>query len=163
MGGMSGVKSGLTIFFATTLAVAVIDQATKALVVSRLALNSIHAIIPGFLNLVYFRNTGSAFGLLRGASSIKTALMVILTLTAIIVIAFIVRRTASVLQAFCLSLISGGAVGNLIDRLTSGSVVDFIDIHAGAYHWPAFNIADSAITTGVMASLVIMYIHEKRK
>ena len=158
-----GVKSGLTIFFATTIIVAVLDQATKALVTSRLGLNSIHAIIPGTLNLVYFRNTGSAFGLLRGASSLKTVLMTLLTLAAIIAIAFIVRRATSRLQTLCLSLISGGALGNLIDRLARGAVVDFIDLHAGVYHWPAFNLADSAITTGVIASLVIMFAREENK
>jgi signal peptidase II len=158
-----GVKSGLTIFFATTIIVAVLDQATKALVTSRLGLNSIHAIIPGVLNLVYFRNTGSAFGLFRGASSLKTVLMTLLTLAAIIALAFIIRRATSKLQALVLSLISGGALGNLIDRLARGAVVDFIDLHAGAYHWPAFNLADSAITTGVIASLIIMFVREENK
>ncbi len=158
-----GVKSGLTIFFATTIIVAVLDQATKALVTSCLGLNTIHAIIPGVLNLVYFRNTGSAFGILRGASSLKTVLLTLLTIAAIIAIAFIVRRATSRLQALCLSLISGGALGNLIDRLARGAVVDFLDMHAGTYHWPAFNLADSAITTGVIASLIIMFLREENK
>ncbi len=163
MGGANKVKSRLTIFFTTTIVVLVLDQAVKALVTLRLAPNSIHPLIPGILNLVYFRNTGSAFGVLQGASTLKTVLITALSLAAIVVIAFIVRRAAGTTQALALSLISGGAAGNLIDRLTRGSVVDFIDVHAGSYHWPAFNIADSAITVGVIASLIIMYAIERKE
>ncbi len=157
------MSKGLKIFLAITIAVAILDQAVKALITASLRLNSVSEAIPGVLNIVYFRNTGSAFGLMRGASSLKTMLMAVLTIAAIIAIAFMARRARSGLQALVLSLISGGAVGNLIDRLASGSVVDFIDVHAGTYHWPAFNIADSAITTGVIASIIIMYIKEGKR
>jgi len=151
------VSKGLKIFFVVTVAVTVLDQITKALITSRVRFNTVHEIIPGLLDIVYFRNTGSAFGILRGASSIKTILMTALTMGAIIFIAFMARRSKGTLQALALSLISGGAVGNLLDRLTTGSVVDFIDFHIKAYHWPAFNLADSAITTGVIASIILMY------
>ncbi len=151
------MNRGLKIFLLTTASVAVLDQLSKALITTRLGLGSVVEVIPGLLNIVYFRNTGSAFGLMQGASSIKTILMAALTIGAIIVIAFMARQSRGKLHALALSLISGGAAGNLIDRLTSGSVVDFIDIFIGAYHWPAFNIADSAITTGVAAYIILMY------
>ena len=156
------MRSRLYIFLCTTAGVAVLDQALKALVRSRLAPGSVHSVIPGLLNIVYFRNTGSAFGILRGQSAVKTALIAALTFAAIAVIALLARRAASAIEALVLSLISGGAAGNLIDRLGTGSVVDFIDVHAGPYHWPAFNMADSAITTGVLASLVYLYLRERR-
>ncbi len=152
------MSKGLKIFFITTVAVAILDQITKVIITSRMGLNTAHEVIPGLLDIVYFRNTGSAFGMLRGASSIKTVLMTALTMGAIIFIAFMARRSRGALQALALSLISGGAAGNLTDRLTTGSVVDFIDVHLGAYHWPAFNLADSAITTGVVVSIILMYI-----
>jgi len=156
------VNKGLKIFFITTIIVAILDQGSKALLVSRMGLNTARAVIPGLFNIVYLRNTGSAFGIMGGSSSIKTVLISILTIGAIIVIAFMVRRNRGPLHAFALSLISGGALGNLIDRLAAGSVVDFIDVHIGARHWPAFNLADSAITTGVIASIIFMYIKEKK-
>ncbi len=157
------MNKGLKIFFITTALLAILDQITKALITSRVGLNTAHEVIPGLLDIVYFRNTGSAFGMLRGASSLKTILMSILTLGAIVFIAFMARRSRGPIHALALSLISGGAVGNLLDRLSTGSVVDFIDIHLGAYHWPAFNLADSAITTGVVASIILMYVKDNRR
>jgi len=155
------VSKGLKIFFITTLIVAVLDQGAKALITSGMRLNSVNEVIPGLLDVVYFRNTGSAFGLMRGASSIKTIIMTLLTLGAIIFIAFMADRSRGAFQAVAASLISGGALGNLIDRLIGGSVVDFIDIHIGVYHWPAFNLADSAISIGVIASVILMYVKDK--
>jgi len=155
------VSKGLKIFFLTTLIVAVLDQGAKALITSGMRLNTVHEVIPGLLDIVYFRNTGSAFGIMRGASSLKTVLMTLLTLGAIIFIAFMAHRSRGAFQAIAASLISGGAAGNLIDRLIGGSVVDFIDVHIGAYHWPAFNLADSAISIGVIASLILMYAKDK--
>jgi len=155
------VSKGLKIFFLTTLIVAVLDQGAKALITSGMGLNTVNEVIPGLLDIVYFRNTGSAFGIMRGASSLKTVLMTLLTIGAIIFIAFLAHRSRDAFQAIAASLISGGALGNLIDRLIGGSVVDFIDVHIGAYHWPAFNLADSAISIGVIASLILMYTKDK--
>jgi len=155
------VSKGLKIFFITTALVAVLDQGAKALIISGMRLNTVNEVIPGLLDIVYFRNTGSAFGLMRGASSIKTILMSLLTIGAVVFIAFMASRSRGAFQAIAASLISGGALGNLIDRLIGGSVVDFIDVHIGVYHWPAFNLADSAITTGVIASLILMYAKDR--
>jgi len=155
------LNKGLKIFFIITALIAVLDQGAKALITSGMRLNTINEVIPGLLDIVYFRNTGSAFGLMRGASSIKTLIMTLLTLGAIVFIAFMAHRSRNAFQAVAASLISGGALGNLIDRLMGGSVVDFIDVHIGAYHWPAFNLADSAITTGVIASLILMYSKDR--
>lgn len=157
------MNKGFLIFLLTTASVTAIDQLSKALITSRMALGYVVEVIPGLLNIVYFRNTGSAFGLMRGASSLKTVLLSALTIGAILAIAFMARRSRSSLHAFALSLISGGAAGNLIDRLTMGSVVDFMDFYLGSYHWPAFNVADSAITTGVVASVILMYRKDYRE
>ncbi|MFQ5428070.1 MAG: signal peptidase II [Thermodesulfobacteriota bacterium] len=157
------MNKGFLIFLITTASVTLIDQLTKALITARMALGSVVEVIPGLLNIVYFRNTGSAFGLMRGAFPIKTILLALVTIGAVVVIAFMARRSRAPLHAFTLSLVSGGALGNLIDRLTMGSVVDFIDIYLGSYHWPAFNAADSAITTGVIASIILMYRKDYRE
>jgi len=157
------VSKGLKIFFITTLIVAVVDQLTKVIITSLMGLNTVHKVIPGLFDIVYFRNTGSAFGMMHGASSLKTILMTAFTITAIIVIAFMARRARGTIQPLALPLISGGALGNLIDRLLAGSVVDFLDAHLGAYHWPAFNLADTAITTGVIISIILMYKKEGSK
>jgi signal peptidase II len=136
------------------LAVAVLDQAVKALVQSHLAPGD--AIpVTGFFNLVLVFNTGAAFSFLAGASGWQREFFVALTVAAAIVIVLLLRRYADE-RLFCLglALILGGALGNLYDRLTLGRVVDFLDFHAAGWHWPAFNVADSAITVG--AALVIL-------
>ncbi len=157
------MNKGLLIFLITTASVTALDQLSKALITARLAYGSVVEIIPGLFNIVYYRNTGTAFGMLRGDSSIKTVLMAALTIGAIIFIAFMARQSRTSLHAIALSLISGGAAGNLIDRLTGGSVVDFLDLYLRSYHWPAFNLADSAITTGVIASIILMYKKDSPK
>ena len=136
------------------LAVAILDQAVKALVQSHLAPGDV-VHVTGFFNVVLVFNTGAAFSFLAGASGWQREFFVVLTLAAVALIVLLLRRHADErLFSLGLAMILGGALGNLYDRLTLGRVVDFLDFHAFGWHWPAFNVADSAITVG--AALVIL-------
>jgi len=146
------------VYFAVITVVIVLDQLTKAMVVDSLSLYESREIIPGFLNLVYVTNSGAAFSLLADVNSpwrhyffltIGSAALVGLT------IVYWKLRKANWLYSWALALIAGGAAGNLIDRVRFGSVIDFLDIYIGNYHWPAFNIADSAICIGAGLFLII--------
>lgn len=131
-----------------SLTVIAADQVTKQLIATHMYLfESIR--LTGFLNLTYMHNTGAAFSLFTGAPRL---LFVALGLAVTIAIMVWMRRhsRAHKLTAIALSFILGGALGNVIDRVTRGFVVDFIDFHVGHWHWPAFNLADSAITVGAV-------------
>ncbi|MCP4204918.1 MAG: signal peptidase II [bacterium] len=138
------------------LAVFVLDQWTKWWIEANLALHRPLEVIPGFLNLTHVQNPGVAFGLFAGFDSpVRTLLLSALGVAALGVVAFYYVRIDSSqrLLLVALTLIVGGAVGNLTDRLLSGSVTDFIDAYFQSYHWHTFNVADSAITIGVMLIL----------
>jgi signal peptidase II len=128
------------------------DQVSKHLVTQRFVLHDSLEIIPGFFNLTYIRNTGGAFGLLAGeASRFRTALFLAVALVALGIIFYVYTKIPSGqpwLNAG-LAMTFGGALGNMIDRLRFGEVVDFLDFHIGSLHWPAFNVADSAISVGI--------------
>lgn len=110
--------------------------------------------VASFFNLVLVYNRGAAFSFLSSASGWQRGLFIAIALVASAWIVYLLRRySRQALFCFALSLILGGAVGNVIDRLLLGVVVDFLDFHLAGYHWPAFNIADSAITCG--AALLI--------
>lgn len=135
--------------------VVVLDQVTKLAAVSLLDRESPVEVLP-ILNLVLAYNTGAAFSILSTAGGWQRWLFVGL---ALVICAFILHWLRSLpriarLTPLALSLILGGAVGNVIDRLRTGAVVDFIDFHAGGWHWPAFNVADSAICAG--AALLVL-------
>ena len=125
-----------------------LDRWTKLLIQSRLDLNESVTVIDGFFNITSVRNTGVAFGIFSSVSSpAKSVLLSAFTaLAAALVTAYSVRAPVRNL----LGLILGGALGNLYDRLAYGSVIDFLEFYAGSYHWPSFNIADSAISIGVV-------------
>jgi signal peptidase II len=129
-----------------------LDQATKALVTGWLPLYRSVSVIPGFFNLTHVLNPGGAFGFLADQGPVvRQLLFVVATCLAIGLILYYFHRTPAgyrwLIAAF--ALILGGAVGNLIDRLRFGKVVDFLDFYIGSGHWPAFNLADSAITVGI--------------
>ena len=145
----------------TVLSVIVADLATKAAVERGMALGASIEVIPGLFNLVSWRNTGAAFGILGGGTALVTYLLMGVNVLALCVIAYLIYHSKKTSMDLALSLVAGGAVGNLIDRVRYGEVVDFLDFHIGPYHWPAFNVADSAITTGV-ALLIILIITEPR-
>jgi len=121
-----------------------LDQATKYLIVTSLASYDAIEIFP-FLHIVSVRNTGAAFGMFRHLGS---NFFIIISAAAVVFLVYLIVKNAY--NLFGLSLVLGGAVGNLIDRLYYGKVVDFIDFSIGNYHWPSFNVADSALTVGII-------------
>lgn len=140
--------------------VVVVDQFTKWLVLEFLSSSNI-AVAP-FLNINLVMNRGVSFGLFSGHASDFLPLILSVVMIAIIsVLSFLLARSQSGLRSISLSLIIGGAIGNLIDRVRMGAVVDFIDAHAAGYHWPSFNIADSAVVIGVCCLLVHTLLEEK--
>lgn len=144
--------------------VIILDQWTKYLVVKRFALYESLQVIPGFFNLSYVRNKGAAFGILSGSHGAwRSVFFVAVALVALAALAVLVRKSEDRLSIISFSLIGGGALGNLIDRIRVGEVTDFIDWYYRSYHWPTFNIADSAITVGVALLAVEMLFPRKEK
>ena len=150
-----------TAWIAAALAVALADQGTKHLIGANFALGEVRPI-TGFFNLVLVFNRGAEFSLLAHAPGWQRELFAAVAVLASAVIVVLILRNASE-RLFCagLSLILGGALGNLWDRIVLGHVVDFLDFHALGHHWPAFNLADSAITLG--AALLIVEGFRARK
>ena len=148
--------------------VVIIDQLTKLWIMTNLGLHEQQNVISGFFNLVYVTNTGAAFGFLAGSKSwLRQVFFVGVAVVAlgVIVYAYGHLKRQGRIFVYALGLIGGGAIGNLIDRLRFGSVVDFLDFYFGSYHWPAFNAADSAITVGVglfMLGTLLQHMEEKR-
>jgi len=135
---------------AATLA---LDRWTKALIQKRFDLNESISVIDGFFNITYVRNTGVAFGIFDPLSlPAKSVLLSVFTaVAAVVVITYSVRSSLrNRLLQFALALVLGGALGNLYDRLAYGYVVDFLEFYVRTYHWPSFNVADSAISIGVI-------------
>jgi signal peptidase II len=138
-------------------AVVILDQLTKALVVRQIGLHDYIPLVDGLLSLSHVRNHGAAFGLLSDWNlPYQSLLLAVLSLAALGAIAayFLRLPAAARLPRLALALVLGGAVGNVIDRLRLGYVVDFVHVYWREYQWPDFNVADSAITIGV-ALLVI--------
>jgi signal peptidase II len=132
--------------------VVVLDQLTKLIVLDRLAPAAPLTVVPGLVALTLVMNPGLAFGLLAGVPSGWRWIVVPLSLLALLVLFRVALRilpTGGWRERSAIGLVFGGAVGNLIDRARFGAVVDFVDVHFRGYHWPAFNVADSAITIGV--------------
>jgi signal peptidase II len=148
------MKKGYAPFFLLSLIVFVVDQATKYLITSRFALFEAVNILP-FFSVVYVRNTGSAFGMFK---SLGNVFFIAAATIAIAVVAVLIARNRE--GRFGLSLILGGAAGNMADRLVHGYVVDFLDFYAGSHHWPAFNVADSALTVGIGLLLLRSFLHD---
>ena len=137
--------------------VVALDQGTKAMVRATLSLHESVSVVPGLLDFTHVRNTGAAFGFLNAVDiPFKPVLMTAIALIALIAIGAFAVRTPShePMTQLGLALVFGGATGNLIDRVTAGHVIDFIDVYWGDWHFWAFNVADSAITVG--ASLLIL-------
>lgn len=151
--GMRG-KSG---YLMLSVLVILLDQLTKGLIEAKLPLLGRQTVIPGLLDLIHVRNRGVAFGLFASQGSMPwgTVLLSVLGVGALAVVGAYFWRTprSDRLLLVALGLIVGGAVGNLIDRVGSGAVTDFVDFYVGTYHWHTFNLADSAITVGIVLML----------
>jgi len=138
------------------------DQITKYVAVQQLALNQIVSVTP-FFNLVLVYNAGAAFSFLSDAAGWQRGFFIGIALVASAWIVYLLRRYPHQRRfALALSLILAGAVGNVIDRVLHGAVIDFLDFHAYGYHWPAFNVADSAISCGA-ALLIWDALRPRRK
>ena len=142
-------------------AVAVLDQWAKWGVVQSDLTQGAMALAP-FLRLVYAENTGSAFSFLAGQGEWARWLLVALASVLSVMLAVWLFRRPPLLESAAVSLVLGGALGNLIDRIRLGYVIDYIDVHAGKYHWPAFNVADSAITLGVILLLWSTFVRTEK-
>ncbi len=150
-------------WFALSAVVIVLDYASKAAVLAVFAPGESRAVAP-FFNLVLVFNRGAAFSFLAGAPGWQTLVFASIAAVASIVISFLILRNARK-RLFCtgLALILGGALGNLYDRLVYGHVVDFLDLHAAGWHWPAFNVADSAITVGAGILILESFLHREEE
>ena len=138
-------------YLLVSLVVLVLDQWTKWLVEVHLPRGLSQPVIDGFFNLVHVQNSGVAFGLFAEQGAARAWILAVLGLVALSAVAvyFWITPRGDLLLLTALSLVAGGAVGNLIDRIAAGGVTDFLDVYVGTYHWPAFNVADSAITVGI--------------
>jgi signal peptidase II len=135
-------------------AIIALDQFTKYLIVNALSPYDSIEVFP-FLHIVNVRNTGAAFGSFK---SLGSSFFIIVAVAAIVFVVYLLMKRAY--HTFGLSLILGGAVGNLIDRVLYGQVVDFIDFSVGSYHWPAFNVADSSLTVGIIIILMTSFFRK---
>ncbi|OQX08946.1 MAG: signal peptidase II [Desulfobacteraceae bacterium IS3] len=132
--------------------IVLLDQLTKAVILQSLPLHDSITVIPGFFDITHIHNPGGAFGFFANQSPMlrKILFLFISSLAVIFVFYFYIRTPAShPMLASGFALIFGGAVGNMIDRIRFGKVIDFLDVYIGVWHWPVFNVADSAISIGV--------------
>ena len=148
------------------LFVVILDQLTKIWTLNNFALYESWEIIPGFFNLTYLMNKGAAFGFLSSVDHAwRHYFFLILASVALVLLVFgwFRMRKDHPFYGPALALIAGGAIGNLIDRIRLGAVVDFLDFYVAGHHWPAFNVADSAITVGVALFLFANFLEERQK
>lgn len=153
-----------TLFLSILVAGVVLDQISKFLVVRTIPLGEQIPVIEGFFNLVFIYNRGAAFGLFSNLSPQFAWIFFIITTSLVLgVVAYLWWRLPGdqTLAAVGFSLIFAGAVGNLIDRIRLGQVIDFLDFHIGRYHWPAFNVADSLVCVG--AGFLLWFIIREEK
>jgi signal peptidase II len=149
---------------AISAGVAVLDQLTKVYIMETMRLHESVPVVPNLFSITYIRNPGAAFGLLAGSSSgFRFAFFGLTSVFALVLLGAILLRMPREdwLGQLSIAGIFGGAVGNLLDRIRFGEVIDFLDVYIDGYHWPAFNVADSAISVGV-TFLIIHFAFEKK-
>jgi len=152
-----------------TAGVFVLDRLTKVLIKGHFSAFDSLPVIPGLFNIVHTENPGIAFGMLAEANHYwwRSAVLIGFSLVVLAVVSAILLRPASAaLHAMlrtALALVLGGAAGNFYDRVVNGTVTDFVELHAGPYYFPAFNVADSAITVGACLLLLDMWFSRERK
>lgn len=137
--------------------VTLLDQGSKFYIVGKMSLHESVEVIKDFFHITYVRNRGAAFGILSNMDdTIRIPFFLISTIVALVAIVIIYLRAPerNCILHLSLALILGGALNNLIDRIFYGEVIDFLDLHWYQYHWPAFNVADSAITIGAIGLLI---------
>ena len=153
------------VHFLLALLVVILDRWSKRLVATHIQMYTHIQVIPGFFRITHTENTGAAFSLFADSPShFKTAALITFSVVAMIVVSILLwkQTRAFTLTGIAFSLILGGAVGNLWDRVASGRVVDFLLFHVKQYQWPVFNLADSAIVVGAsLLVLEIIFVHPK--
>lgn len=154
------------IFLSISFAIVALDQATKLIIHTQFNLGEKKVIIPGFFNITYVRNTGGVFGLFSQSNDvIRMVLFLILPVLAFVLIVSIIHKLdiKEKYQLLAFSSIFGGALGNYIDRIHFGYVVDFLDFYYKNTAWPAFNVGDICIVIGVFSAIAIIYVTEGKK
>ena len=155
----------MPIFFAVIVGVIALDQASKWWIMHHFLLWESRELIPHLFNLTYMTNNGAAFSMLAGQPAQRRQYF-FLALTVVALVCIVIAQRGygrrSSWYTVALGLIAGGALGNMIDRIHFGFVVDFLDVYVRLYHWPAFNVADSAITVGVILFIVknLLFDHD---
>jgi signal peptidase II len=142
------MKTRTASYFMLAFVVFVLDQGTKYVVMDNLSIYGVIKVMP-FFNIVYYRNIGSAFGMFKGLGN---PFFIFVSAAAIVAVSVMIIKDRDNRLGF--SLILGGAAGNLSDRIAHGYVVDFLEVYAGNFYWPAFNVADSALTIGIGLLLI---------
>ena len=145
-------------------AVVFVDQLTKFQVMQSMQLHESIPIIPDLFSLTYIRNPGAAFGLMAGSSTgFRLVFFAFTSIFAVVLLGTILVRLPErdLMGQYSIAAILGGAIGNLLDRVRFGEVIDFLDFYVGQYHWPAFNVADAAISVGVFF-LILHFALEKK-
>ena len=155
------------IVFLAVLVIVGLDQFTKYMVCQSLPLHHQKEVIKNFFHIVHIRNPGIAFGLFTQAGArYRIPMLILVSAVAVFIICYFLYqiKDGSWLQSVCFTLLLAGAIGNLIDRFRIGEVIDFLDVHwYSAFHWPAFNVADSAITVGIVLLGIDTLLGMKRK
>jgi signal peptidase II len=137
--------------------VLVLDQIAKYIIRTHVRLYDTITVIPGFFNITYVRNKGAAFGILSNLPELwRSAFFIAVTIVAVAAIIALIVKTHDRFAVYAFSLIAGGAIGNVVDRIRFGEVVDFIQWYVKSHYWPSFNVADSAITLGVVLLAIEM-------
>jgi len=146
-------------FYFISIVVILFDQATKVLTKHNMTLHDSKDVLGDFLRLTYIQNPGMAFGIQIGNKTLFTIFSIVASI--VIFIYLLKTRGDQKYVKLALSFILGGAIGNLIDRVLYGSVVDFVDIGIGDLRWPVFNVADAAVTIGMIILIVVILFEKK--
>ncbi|MDT3958855.1 signal peptidase II [Staphylococcus kloosii] len=149
---------GTTLFIA--IIILILDQITKFVIASSMRIGDSFEVIPGFLNITSHRNNGAAWGILSGKMSFFVIITVIILI--VLIVFYIKEAKHNLFMQIALSLLFAGALGNFIDRLFHGEVVDFIDTYIVGYNFPIFNVADSSLTIGVILIIITLLIDVKK-
>jgi len=147
------MKNKFLMLFTISSFVVILDQATKWLISRSLSYYEEIQVIPGFFNLIYIHNPGGAFGVFaKNQGNLHGILFILIAFAAMGLVLYLYKNTPPEYPVLSVgfALIFGGALGNMIDRIRLGEVIDFLDVYIGHMHWPAFNVADSAITVGMI-------------
>jgi signal peptidase II len=150
---MSGQHAMRKYHFLIAIIVVILDRLTKWSIAQRISIGNSVAVIPGFFRLTHVENHGAAFGIFDDSpTQFKIGILILFSICALVVVTVLLWKNshAMTVTGVGLSLVLGGAVGNLWDRLFARHVVDFLDFYIGSYHWPAFNVADAAIVSGAV-------------